>query len=68
MPVSTPGKVVRAHRKRISYSQETLAEKTGVTVEKILGIEEDKIEIDTPLRIKIGDTLGIDPEFLRKES
>ena len=61
---STPGSVIRAHRRNWKITLKELSETTGIAESNLSLIENDKVEIGTRRAALIGAALGIDPAFI----
>lgn len=61
---STPGSVIRAHRRNWKITLKELGEMTGIAESNLSLIENDKVEIGTRRASLIGAALGIDPAFI----
>src|SRR3954454_9022219 len=63
------GEVVRAHRRRLGWTQEELAERSGVTVRTIGKIESGRITAPRPSTLRLlADALGVDSSELTSSS
>jgi len=58
------GRLVVAHRKRVGYTQEQLAEQAGVSIDTISKIEIGATGARFPMIEKIATALGVDPAEL----
>lgn len=61
---STPGSVIRAHRRNWKITLKELGEMTGIAESNLSLIENDKVEIGIRRASLIGAALGIDPAFI----
>ena len=61
---STPGKVIRAHRRNFLITLKELACATGIAESNLSLIENDKIELGVKRATLIGAALGIEPGFI----
>ncbi len=63
-PDSTPGSVIRAHRRNWKITLRELAETTGIAESNLSLIENDKVEIGVRRATLIGAALGVDPALI----
>jgi transcriptional regulator with XRE-family HTH domain len=61
---STPGGVIRAHRKNFKITLRDLSKITGIAESNLSLIENDKVEIGSKRARLIAAALGIDPSFI----
>lgn len=63
-PKSTPGQVVRAHRKQMNLTLRELQDVTGIAQENLSAMENGKKSIGSDTALILGAALGIDAEFI----
>lgn len=59
LPVTTPGKTVRALRKRLKLTHEDLALLTGIDASNLSGIENDRVELGWDRASRLAAALGV---------
>jgi len=59
LPVSTPGKTVRALRKRLKLTHEELASLTDIDATNLSGIENDRVELGWDRASRLAAALGV---------
>ena len=64
LPNSTPGKVIKAHRRNAKITLQELASKTEISRLIWSKIENDKKVLDRNIANIAGSALGLDPEII----
>ncbi|MBI4405180.1 MAG: helix-turn-helix transcriptional regulator [Deltaproteobacteria bacterium] len=59
LPASTPGKTVRALRKRLKLTHEDLALLTGIDASNLSDIENDRVELGWDRASRLAAALGV---------
>lgn len=61
---TSPGGVIRAHRKNFRITLKELSKATGIAESNLSLIENDKVEIGIKRATLVGAALGVDPAFI----